>query len=331
MDDPALLDVLVSAVIAKAQARERRGPTVAAFLETWMAERVEPECAWRTARGRRYAIDNHLAPGLGAIPLEELTSEDIDRLGARMRRTMQATTVNAQLGVLRACLRYAEERHQLSRAPRVRMLPTEERDPDWLTEEARDALLGAASGWLRAAVALGALAGLRVSEILALEWRDVRWGSRSLHICRGVKTRRPRTVPMCSRLHEELQAWRHLRGPRVICYDDGARVSHSIAWRRLRDLAAAEQVRTVEGVLLCSGGGKGWHVLRHTFASHLVQRGVSLYEVRDLLGHRAIRHTEVYAHLSPARLVDAVGTLDVPSLSPDREKRSVARRRSRKD
>ena len=49
-----------------------------------------------------------------------------------------------------------------------------------------------------------------------------------------------------------------------------------------------------------------FHSLRHTYASYLVQGGVSLYVVQKLLGHSDIKTTEIYAHLSPESLQEAV-------------------------
>lgn len=52
------------------------------------------------------------------------------------------------------------------------------------------------------------------------------------------------------------------------------------------------------------------HDLRHTCASWMVQQGVPLLEVRDVLGHSSIEMTERYAHLAPDKLRSAVGVLD---------------------
>ena len=54
----------------------------------------------------------------------------------------------------------------------------------------------------------------------------------------------------------------------------------------------------------------GWHVLRHTFASHLAMRGVPLRGIQELLGHASITMTMKYAHLSPDARRDYVQLLD---------------------
>jgi site-specific recombinase XerD len=51
------------------------------------------------------------------------------------------------------------------------------------------------------------------------------------------------------------------------------------------------------------------HDLRHTFASWLVMQGVSIYVVKELLGHASITQTEIYAHLAPSQAHDAVQRL----------------------
>src|ERR1041384_8206990 len=60
----------------------------------------------------------------------------------------------------------------------------------------------------------------------------------------------------------------------------------------------------------------GWHVARHSFASHLVMRGVPIRAVQELMGHASIVITQRYAHLAPHVSQDAVRLLDGPRAAP---------------
>lgn len=62
-----------------------------------------------------------------------------------------------------------------------------------------------------------------------------------------------------------------------------------------------------------------FHDLRHTFASHLVMVGVNLRTVQELMGHKDIKMTMRYSHLSPEHRQEAVGLLDL-SLSGEMQK-----------
>lgn len=52
-----------------------------------------------------------------------------------------------------------------------------------------------------------------------------------------------------------------------------------------------------------------FHTLRHSFASLLVQKGVSLYVVKELLGHEDLATTQIYSHLQKQNLKDAIGLI----------------------
>ena len=86
----------------------------------------------------------------------------------------------------------------------------------------------------------------------------------------------------------------------MFCRRDGSMLSKGACkWPLWRALRRAE--------LRCAG----WHVMRHSFASHLVMRGAPLKTVQELLGHSTIEMTMRYAHLSPDARREAVRLLDV--------------------
>jgi site-specific recombinase XerD len=110
---------------------------------------------------------------------------------------------------------------------------------------------------------------------------------------------RSREVALSPEAVRALKAHRHLRGELVFCTSDGRMLKKNECKHPLWRACKQAGLRRI-----------GWHVLRHTFASHLVMRGAPLKAVQELLGHAAIDMTMRYAHLSPDTCRDAVALLD---------------------
>jgi integrase len=149
-----------------------------------------------------------------------------------------------------------------------------------------------------ALVLLGADAGLRRGEIIALEQTDVDLRRGQITIARsdwcgeigspkGGKTRR---VPLTQRLADALQSIRHLRGPRALYQRSGELVTETTlrSWMERAERAGG---LPVTGHI---------HILRHTFCSHLAMRGAPAKAIQELAGHADLSTTMRYMHLSPA-------------------------------
>jgi site-specific recombinase XerD len=84
----------------------------------------------------------------------------------------------------------------------------------------------------------------------------------------------------------------------VLCRDDGALLSDTnmaAAMKRQRKRAGLRHI--------------GWHVLRHTFCSHLAMRGAPAVAIKELAGHTSVAITNRYMHLAPAGLHSAIELL----------------------
>ena len=111
---------------------------------------------------------------------------------------------------------------------------------------------------------------------------------------------RLRRVPMTKRLARALSAHRHLRGPRVLYRDDGQPFNKNVAKKAMARVQRRAAIAPTGGI----------HILRHTFCSHLAMRGAPARAIQELAGHRNLRTTERYMHLSPAAVDQAIHLLD---------------------
>jgi integrase/recombinase XerC len=145
--------------------------------------------------------------------------------------------------------------------------------------------------------------GLRVGELVSLDWRDVDMEGRVLRVLgKGGKERMvPFGRPAAAALRAWLVDWEELRGaehgreatePVFLNHRGGRLTDRSV--RRLLD-----RYTTSAGL----AGGVHPHTLRHTFATHLLEGGADLRAIQELLGHSSLATTQKYTHLEVERLL----------------------------
>jgi integrase len=233
---------------------------------------------------------------------------------AKLRAGLSPKTINNLLGVLSKCLRTAEEWGELDRVPKTKPLRVPPQRFDFLSIEESDRLIRAVPAYPWDAMVVVALrTGLRIGELIGLEWPDLNLETRILTVRRSIfrneivspKNNRIRHIPLTEQTCRILLPARAPSGP-MFSRGGSIRLDDQLARRAMRRLCKQAGLRPI-----------GWHVLRHTFASHLAMAGVSIKVIQELLGHSDVRTTMRYAHLAPSSLHEAVQVLDPKQAADD--------------
>ena len=299
---------------------EKHSKHFSEFADEFMREFAEVNNAPSTVYSKRVILKTYLKPYFGKMNLDEIGADDIDKFVAQHKRTgARANTIRNYLRVLRRILSLAVEYGVLARVPKVRKVQDDEDDKGdfkFLTFEQAERLLAGArpepEWWTMILVALKT--GMRQGEILALRWEHVDLDRGVIHVRRSVwegtekrpKSKKPRDIPI-SAVRDALLQHRHQRGPYVFCDGEGKQFTKQECRRPLaRALARAGLPHF------------GWHSFRHTFASHLVMKGVPLPAIQQFLGHSVITVTMRYAKVAAEVKTDAIALLD-PKVTPAQE------------
>jgi len=258
-----------------------------------------------------YAVEKLRRVFSGRI-MERLRRSDVSvHIEKRKAEGVGPATINRELDVLSAAINYARKRWdwEMNNPCSGMSLKEPEGRLRWISRAEADALIreaerDARSPHLADFIRLALNTGCRKNEMLKLSWDrvDLR-GNRLFLEPEHTKSGKRRVVPLNEEARKALLGRARFRAefcpgsPWVFAHKSGERVQYMQngfqgACRR----AEIERFRV--------------HDLRHTCASWMVQQGVPLMEVRDVLGHSTIEMTERYAHLAPDTLKSAVGVLD---------------------
>lgn len=277
-------------------------------LQGWTLRQAVDQCkgaVWQGKGGERSAVRNSEAAITffgESVRLDDITTDWVDAWIARLKQIGNSNgTVNRKLAALSKVMSYAHRRGKVKARPHFERQLESEGRLRYLTQAEEVAALATLSQWGKddhaEAVCVLVDSGIRPSELWRLEGRDCNFENGTMAIWQ-TKNKRPRSVPMTRRVRDIIARRNELtpKGQRLFPFGNDW-MGH--AWERMKHaMGLGEDSQFVP------------YTLRHTCASRLIQRGVSMRVVQEWMGHRSIVVTMRYAHLSPTNLLEAVKVLE---------------------
>lgn len=266
-----------------------RGPTMVGL----MRDTIRYE--WKGTRNERAASNNaeicvgHL--GADRDP-RTVTARDIDNMRLEWEQEgCSVGTITNRLSALSKMMTYALDHGILSQKPRIKRPPKPKGRIRFLSKDEEADLLAHLGGDSHRIAVLGIDTGMRLSEILNLERRDV--GDREIHIWKN-KTDTPRSIPLTDRAAQVIE---ELQGEDLFPHWTVDKFEYR--WNVARRCLGLDRDRQFVP-----------HMMRHTFCSRLAQRGMSPFVIMKLAGHKDIATTMRYVHLTTGDLRAAIDSLE---------------------
>lgn len=223
-----------------------------------------------------------------------------DWMEAMMEKGNRASTVCRRLSALKMFYRFALTRHYVDSDPAYRVqAPKKEKPlPQFLKESEMDELLDKQT-WgdsyeevrARTIIIMFYETGVRVSELVGLDDKDVNFTSRQIKVLG--KGNKERIVPFGDELYEALRDYIQLRDESVekkstalFLTVEGNRMGIKTVW-----VLVKKHLSRVSSLKKRSP-----HVLRHTFATAMLNHDAGIEDLKKLLGHAKVSTTEIYAH-----------------------------------
>jgi integrase len=290
------------------ESQENKGDmTFEKFAKEWFEVYVKNNNKYSEVMSKESILRVHLLPFFGKMKLSKIQSQKTEEYKRKkIQSGLNNKTINNHLAVLNKCLDTAREWKFIDERPRIRLLKLKPLHHDYLSESECEILLNGATGIIKEMILLALRTGLRFGEIIALDWQDVDLDRKMLSVSKSIsrglmgstKSNRSRHIPLSGELCEMLFQ-RIQKSGSVFLSRNEKTMRRDACFKSLRRACLRAKLRAI-----------GWHTLRHTFASHLAQKNISLKAIQELLGHSNIMTTMRYAHLSPSELRSAVDCLE---------------------
>jgi len=283
---------------------------IAQFLRYLSVERNASELTVKSYREDLFDLAEYLLEELGGdVRPDGVSSRDLRGYAAALHEAGYArTSISRKLASLRSFYRFAQQRQlaQSNPAKPLRNPRGQRKLPHFLTNDEVGKLLDAPPTLnvmgLRDHAILETMysAGLRVSEVVGLNDGDLEFEEGIARI-RG-KGRKERLSPLGSYAVDALHAYLQVR---VLSPKEPTGREAPVFVNRFGNRLTTRSVgRMLEKYIAALGLDSRTtpHTLRHSFATHLLDRGADIRSVQELLGHKSLVTTQIYTHLSTANL-----------------------------
>jgi integrase len=309
-------------------------PTFGVYCKLWLDDYIKVTKRKSTLARYKSIFDLHVKKSIGKIRLDELKRSDIrSALLGIAKKGLSHATVKIAKNVIAGTIEYAIDAEILKMNVSKGVLRKLGMDSHQgrktinpLTPAEADLVLEACRKHYPQWYALFLTAfrtGMRLGEVLALEWGDIDFAGRFIQVQRsyrkrvltGTKTGKIRRVDMSDQLHDELARLLTKRKAEGLAAGLGAAVEtvfHTRGEHTSQNTMRAAWARVLKKTGLSH---HRIHDMRHTYASTLLAAGVSPVYVKEQLGHASIAITvDIYGHLIPNANRDAVNKLDTRQL-----------------
>lgn len=284
-------------------------PTIKEFLERLKMKQRSQETIRSYEIDLRQFLESLKTASNGPVFVDQITSESIEAfVQSKIKENITATSINRKIYAISSYCNYLVLKRHLALNPcnEVERLQGKSKERVFLTaDEVNQLIESLEQPIIKYVVILMSYTGLRIKEAINLRLKDVDLKKNVVQVING-KGGKNRTVPISVELNELLQHYlEHVRPETESINFFATAKTGSISQQYVNvALKKATKKAGIDKHITS-------HILRHSFASRLVQSNVHVAIIQRLLGHADVRTTSIYMHANQSELLDAVNHINI--------------------